>query len=144
MVTTCGIYLFSVPQSKFLLCHATRSKANMWSIPKGLKEPDESCFESAIRELFEETGIEAGNLDVRLCKELPATKYRKQNKILQSFLLATDTDLISVKLRCISLVKEGYPEIDKYKWAGIDEVEILAHESQRENMPIIKELLKSL
>jgi 8-oxo-dGTP pyrophosphatase MutT (NUDIX family) len=142
MKTTCGIYLFNLHTRQFLLCHATRSRFDQWSIPKGLPDENESCYDAAIRELYEETGIKLEDLRVIQIKELPAVKYKKQNKLLQPFLLVTDTDLSSFEFSCISMVNDKYPEVDKYGWAGFDEMKTLAHESQRVNLPLIESEVK--
>jgi 8-oxo-dGTP pyrophosphatase MutT (NUDIX family) len=141
METTCGIYLYSVPARKFLIGHATRSK-NSWSIPKGLKDEGEDDLKAAIRELEEETGIVFGDLDVVGIHPLPPVQYKKQKKVLSSFLVITNTDLSEKKLVCHSLVNGKFPEIDKFMWADADTVRSMAHETQAHNMDLVEEILK--
>ena len=43
--------------------------SNMWSIPAGGSKEDETPEETAIRELFEETGIEISNLSLQTIVE---------------------------------------------------------------------------
>jgi len=52
---SCGIVV--TDGERILLGHATRSPR--WDIPKGLAEPGESLAAAALRELAEETGLEA-------------------------------------------------------------------------------------
>src|SRR5437016_1130765 len=52
--TSCGVLLLN-PERELLLCHATG--AAHWDIPKGLGEPGEAARDTALRELFEETGL---------------------------------------------------------------------------------------
>ncbi len=52
---TCGVIVTDGAQ--ILLGHATRSPR--WDIPKGLAEPGEAPVEAAVRELREESGLEA-------------------------------------------------------------------------------------
>jgi 8-oxo-dGTP pyrophosphatase MutT (NUDIX family) len=52
---SCGVIV--TDGNRLLLGHATRSPR--WDIPKGLAEPDEAPSETAVRELREETGLEA-------------------------------------------------------------------------------------
>jgi len=52
---SCGVIVTN--GSLVLLGHATRSPR--WDIPKGLAEPGETPAEAAVRELHEETGLEA-------------------------------------------------------------------------------------
>ncbi|HSH67293.1 MAG TPA: NUDIX hydrolase [Bacteroidia bacterium] len=141
-VITCGIFLYSSRQNKLLVCHATNSPWNNWSVPKGLKDEGEDAYSAAIRELFEETGIDIQELNISLKHTLDPVKYQKQNKILESFLLVTDSDLSEQKFICYSLTEKGFPEVDKWKWVLPDEAAHLLHESQQKNIPIIKELIQ--
>lgn len=140
MEITCGIYLYSTLMDKSLICHATKSK-NFWSIPKGLKEESEKVYDAATRELFEETNIDVNKIHILKVQELPAVKYKKRNKMLESFLFVTDSDLSQIKLTCHSLVNDAYPEIDRYKWADVNEMRAMLHESQIQNIDLIEQLL---
>lgn len=140
MVTTCGIYLYSVPMKKFLLCHATRSRSS-WSIPKGLPEPGETALEAATREMEEETGIRLNELEVLGINELPPVQYKKQSKTLVSFLVIINNDMQERKLVCSSYVDGKFPEIDRYEWVDADTFCKMAHETQIRNIETIKKLL---
>ncbi|HET6224898.1 MAG TPA: NUDIX hydrolase [Bacteroidia bacterium] len=140
-IVTCGIYLYCTPLKKILVCHATRSPWNSWSIPKGLPDEGEEVYAAAVRELYEETGIEIKQLHVLATHNLEAKKYQKQNKILESFLVVTNSDLSKHPLACHSLTEMGYPEVDKWKWISLDEAESLLHEAQQKNISAIKELV---
>jgi 8-oxo-dGTP pyrophosphatase MutT (NUDIX family) len=142
MKITCGVYLYSTILKQFLLCHATNSRFDMWSIPKGLPDENETCWDAAIRELYEETGIKVDELRVIYKLELPPAEYTKQKKVLHSFLVVTDTDLTGFDLTCFSMVEGRYPEIDKYGWAGFAELRSLAHESQQVNIPLLMKEVK--
>lgn len=128
-VITCGIFLYCVPQERFLLCHATASR-NGWSIPKGLPDPGETKDMAAVRELKEETGIDLSNHKVVLFQSFEEVKYQKQNKWLHSFLAAVDQDITGLPLRCSTITAKGYPEVDKYLWANESVFRETAHESQ--------------
>jgi 8-oxo-dGTP pyrophosphatase MutT (NUDIX family) len=142
MQTTCGIYLYNLSTKKFLIGHATRSKSS-WSIPKGLKDEGEDDLTAAIREMEEETGIVFAELDVLCVHPLPPVQYKKQRKILSSFLVITATDLSARKLVCHSLVNGKFPEIDKFLWVSAEELRAMAHETQVQNMDEIEQLLSS-
>ena len=59
--TSCGVIV--TDGVRLLLGHATRSPR--WDIPKGEAEPDESYAAAARRELFEETGLDAPEAELR-------------------------------------------------------------------------------
>jgi 8-oxo-dGTP pyrophosphatase MutT (NUDIX family) len=141
MLITCGIYLYSTPMKKFLVCHATNSPWNSWSIPKGLKDEGEEPFVAAVRELYEETGVAIEKLHVLKKHTLPAVNYRKQKKLLESFLIITDSDLENFPFVCITHTKKGIPEVDRWKWIAPEMIVTLLHESQAANYEQIKGLI---
>ena len=139
MKITCGIYLFNTLNEKFLICHATKSK-NYWSIPKGIKESQEDVFQAALRELFEETNIDLQNIKVITLHQLPPVKYEKQKKTLMSFIVIAEFPLNEIELKCHSKVDGKFPEIDKYKWVDIKELQSLIHKTQTKNVKMIKSI----
>ena len=58
---SCGVLV--TDGARLLLGHATRSPR--WDIPKGLAEPGERPIAAARRELFEETGLDAPEGELR-------------------------------------------------------------------------------
>ena len=140
---TCGIYLYSTQQKKILICHATHSPWNLWSIPKGLKDTGEDPFVNAARELLEETGIDLTKISVKKIDTLPPVKYQKQNKILESFLVITNSDLSKHVLHCHSLVNDQFPEVDQWMWIDPEKIKEKLHESQSKNYDLILELIRT-
>ncbi len=141
MLVTCGIYLYSTRMKKLLVCHATNSPWNKWSIPKGLKDEGENAFDAAVRELYEETGIRTELLHILKKHTLPPVNYRKQKKILESFLLITDADLEHYPFTCKSYTEKSIPEVDRWKWIAPGVLGTWLHESQSENEELILGLL---
>jgi len=140
-VVTCGIYLFSIQSKKVLLCHATHAAWNSWSIPKGLPDKEEELYAAAVRELYEETGIALKQLHIISVHALEAKKYQKQNKMLESFLVLTDSDLSEHTFVCHSLTEKQFPEVDKWKWVSLEEAKKMLHETQEKNISAIEELI---
>ena len=138
---TCGIYLYDKNSEKLLICHAANASMKTWSIPKGLKEDSEDTFTAAARELMEETGIDILKLNVISKTELPPVNYKKQKKILESFLIITDTDLQNHELSCSTLTPKGYYEIDKWAWVEPEKILDRLHESQIENYSLIEKII---
>jgi 8-oxo-dGTP pyrophosphatase MutT (NUDIX family) len=68
--TSCGVIVSD--GARLLLGHATRSPR--WDIPKGEAEPGESFAAAARRELFEETGLDAPEAEL---KPLGVFAYRR-------------------------------------------------------------------
>jgi len=58
-------YIYDEPKRKYLLIHKAEGKfgGGFWNGPGGKIEAGESAVEAAIREVFEETGLEISNLD---------------------------------------------------------------------------------
>ncbi|MFY9307711.1 MAG: NUDIX hydrolase [Bacteroidia bacterium] len=139
--TTCGIFLYSTLLKKILACHATNSPWNRWSIPKGLKDDGETIFEAASRELMEETGLDIKELNVLAIHSLPAVKYKKQNKILESFLVITGSEIASYPFKCSTLIDDRFPEVDSWKWISLELAPKYLHESQLQHLERISSLL---
>jgi 8-oxo-dGTP pyrophosphatase MutT (NUDIX family) len=137
---TCGVYLYDKINKKILICHATNASWKTWTIPKGLKDAGEECYSAAVRELYEETGIDITKLEISRF-ELPPVKYEKQNKILESFLIITSTSMKDHKFICRSMVGDQFPEVDKWAWVEIDLIKIKLHESQQKNYSKLVELI---
>ncbi|OFY85627.1 MAG: hypothetical protein A3F72_10700 [Bacteroidetes bacterium RIFCSPLOWO2_12_FULL_35_15] len=138
---TCGIYLYNTKNKKILVCHATNSPWNKWSIPKGLKDEGEDSYIAACRELKEETGIDIRNLHILQTLSLPAIKYKRQNKILESYLIFTDSDLDNFSFNCKMLVNDEFPEVDGWKWISLSKMKDYLHESQQKNFEEINTLI---
>jgi 8-oxo-dGTP pyrophosphatase MutT (NUDIX family) len=137
--STFGIFLYSIKMGKLLICKASGNYGG-WSIPKGMAEDGESPIEAAVRELWEETGIDVNNLQISLIVELGPVLYRTRKKILKSFLYIIDDDLSDFDFKCISLVDGKYPEISDYKLVNLENAEKVLHESQASKIEEIKQL----
>jgi ADP-ribose pyrophosphatase YjhB (NUDIX family) len=137
MIVTCGIYLYNCLTKKFLVGHPTHSRWNNWSIPKGVMEEGEVVEDVCYRELFEETGIDINNINIISLHRLPARKYQKQEKSLDSFLVVTDSDLSKHKFTSNLVEGKDFAEIDKWKWVTLEEAAPIIHQSQAENLQVI-------
>lgn len=142
-IITCGIYLYSTSQQRLLVCHATHSPWNRWSIPKGLKDEGETSFDAAIRELYEETGLKYKELHIISKHALKPVNYQKQKKILESFLLITDVDLSHQTFICHSHTEKSFPEVDSWKWITLEQAVKWLHEAQQKNLEEIEQLVKA-
>ena len=107
--TSCGIIV--TDGARLLLGHATRSPR--WDIPKGIAEPGESLAAAARRELFEETGLDAPEAELRPLGVFP---YRR-GKDLALFgwappLLPDPPTLVCTS--CFSRNGRMWPEFDRF------------------------------
>ena len=53
-----GVFIYDSIKKKVLVI---QSKGNLWGLPKGTFEKNENSIECAIRETYEETGIQLSN-----------------------------------------------------------------------------------
>ena len=132
MKITCGIIIENA-EGQILICHPTNSPKNSWSIPKGLNEDLEDFWETAKRELFEETSIDLDQCDYTM-EELPRLFiYKNKRKCLKAFWVKlNDNKIDQVKLECKSLVDNDFPEVDKFMWTSPEEALKLMHQTQIE------------
>ena len=107
---SCGVLPYRIVdgQKEFLLVFETFSKC--WSLPKGHMEAGETEVQTALRELFEETGLTA-KLDAGRCAsiEYPISSFARKQVV---FFLGEVTG--------VPKVREG--EIDKFKWVTAEEL----------------------
>jgi 8-oxo-dGTP diphosphatase len=114
-----------------LLVHRTRYKD--WSFPKGKQDPGETLPETAIREMFEETGIK-----LKLGRQLSEVSYKiseDEDKVVQYW---------SSKLKTKAWKKTEFQpneEIAKLKWMNVeDALEKLSYEHDKELLREVKKL----
>lgn len=111
MNITCGVAIFD-KNNHLLIGRATNS--NNWSIPKGLNEENESFEETAIREVYEETGLVLEKNKLQL---IGREVYPNNKKELVMFY--TKLDSINLDdLICNSFFEfQGHqlPEINKFE-----------------------------
>jgi 8-oxo-dGTP diphosphatase len=114
-----------------LLVHRTRYKD--WSFPKGKQDPGETLPETAIREMFEETGI-----NLKLGRQLSEVSYKiseDEDKVVQYW---------SSKLKTKAWKKTEFQpneEIAKLKWMNVeDALEKLSYEHDKELLREVKKL----
>lgn len=107
---SCGVLPYRIVngQQEFLLVFETYSKC--WSIPKGHIEPGETDVQTALRELYEETGLTA-KLETSRCASIEYSISNFARKQVAFFLGA---------VAGVPKVREG--EIDKFKWVTAEEL----------------------
>jgi 8-oxo-dGTP pyrophosphatase MutT (NUDIX family) len=117
MEITCGTFVID-SKSRLLICHPTGDQINIWSIPKGWPDDDETYEEAAIRELEEETGLRVKDYTGKLeyVGEIPY-QYKPKKLIAFSFFLKEE---VIQPLTCSGMVSgTNIPEVDIIKWVGM-------------------------
>jgi 8-oxo-dGTP pyrophosphatase MutT (NUDIX family) len=120
-VVSCGTLIINA-KGEILLCHVTGQP--QYDIPKGCMDPGEDALTAALRELWEETGLE---FDGSNFEDL-GNCYYKTNKWLHLFKVRAPADLVTLDhltcrshFRC-SATGEMRPEMDGYRWASRAEI----------------------
>ena len=142
------LYRFQEGELQVLLAHPggpfwAKKDWGSWSIPKGEFEEPEQPLEAALRELEEETGIEAtGNFI-----ELTPVKL-KSGKTILAWSVAGNAEPASLKSNSFSLEWpprsgkfQSFPEVDKIEWFTIPEAEKRINPGQ---IPLLHELANLL
>jgi 8-oxo-dGTP pyrophosphatase MutT (NUDIX family) len=149
MIKVAGIFLIR-KDLKVLICHPTKHKDDIWSIPKGRVEEGEELTEAAIRETFEETNIDLSNWIHMLTLEPVPYPKSKSNKVLFGYALLESQNRISFNLfdlKCNSNVPldiGGFPEMDGYQWVTFEKAGSLLHAAQVIALEQIKEYIEDL
>lgn len=108
-------------------------------IPKGKIEDGELPYEAALRETFEETGLDLKDVEL---EEIGLLTYQPK-KDLYLFKCIYEIEDLSV-LHCDSMFKLNdcfFPEVDGYEWLDLT-VENLDRRFYRSLGPVLKEVLK--
>jgi len=111
---SCGVIIIDTNTNKLLACHPSRHSYadGNWDIPKGHVEHYEEHIDTALRELWEESGIILKREDLFDCGMFEYTKY----KDLHVYVAKTSVDLS--KLYCSTYFKTDgieVKEVDNYK-----------------------------
>ena len=98
--------------------------AGVWSIPKGLYEPDEQPLAAARREFHEETGTVLDAPDEAFIPLGEVTQ--KGGKIVHAWAVAGDIDADAIVSNTYAVqwpkgTWRHYPEIDRAGWFGVEE-----------------------
>ena len=137
---TCGLFIFD-PEGKLLICHPTKHSDEKWTIPKGMRDNDETQWAAAVRETLEETGLDIEKHPHKKIK-LPEIMYSNHNKILVSFVVFLDKAIQNdFEYKCSTFVPKklgGYPEIDDWRWSSIELASPLLHEAQQKAILNVK------
>lgn len=111
--TTCAV-LYKY-EDTYLICHATLSR--YWTLPKGIKDENETTAEAAIREMEEETGIK---LDKEKLVYIGKFPYLKDKDIVLFKYKAEEIPDIK-KLKCTTYFETAdgrkLPEVDHFTMA---------------------------
>lgn len=140
--TSAGLLIIS-PQG-WLLAHATRTPR--WDIPKGRIEEGESALDAAVRECWEETGLDLSAHKDR-AKDLGCHTYIK-GKDLHVFVMEFDQAFDLSRCTCHTFVErhdgDRFPETDKWIWASPDQARekmgkgLVAYFEERGLLPTLK------
>lgn len=138
ILKTAGIFIFD-KSDRLLICRATGQ--DHWSIPKGHVDANESIINAAIRETFEETGMDLSPFKHHM-KKIEPVKYRSKKKELHSFIIHLQTNINVTALHCDSLIDESEtPEIDKYELVTVKKAITKIHETQ---VKILKDIYENI
>ena len=127
---SCGVIPYRIEQDgpRYLLCHQRGSGS--WSFPKGHMEPKETEEETALRELKEETGLEAVLVPgFSTVQEYTLSEVSRKRLVL--FLGAASGD-----------VKIDPREILEYRWVTAEEAKALMPAGAAESMDMAESYLR--
>lgn len=149
MEISCGFVIFHEPSNCVLMGRSTHS-GNEWSIPKGKKEDEENDYQTALRELKEETNVNSEYIQNCKVYKLKARLYKNNRKTLKPY-LAIASKKKCKDLKCNSFFEnengESLPEFDKIEWIDFDSVlkgMLNMHHTQMEMFLEVKKIIDSL
>lgn len=111
-------------KGEILMGHVTNTTMpEIWDLPKGMVEPNESPIDAAIRECQEEFGI---SLEKQALTEIGNCKYNSQKNVWLFITLVEKEKVDLTTLKCDSMFMDStgkeFPEIDAYRWVKFSDV----------------------
>lgn len=111
----------------------TRKDAGVWTIPKGIPEPDEALLKAAQREFFEETGITA-----RPPYHPLGSVKQKGGKVVHAWTFLGEWDpatgvtsnTFTMEWPPHSGKRKEFPEVDRARWMSFEEAVALINPAQ--------------
>lgn len=125
------------PMRAALICHRNRGGGKDWCLPKGHIESTETLEQTAVREVYEETGLQG-----EIIAKLGEINYSfrvgglRVKKTVHHFLIRETDGFLSA---------QGDPtgEVLEVRWFELEElVEVLAHENEKKMALKALELLR--
>ena len=148
-MSSSGILMFRIINEElyFLLVHPggpffKHKDIGSWTIPKGKIEKDETIFQAALREFYEETGYELNKNDKYI--NLGSIK-QKGGKIVYAWAWKDyKNDIINFSSNTFEMIHKKYPdkvlvypEIDKWNFFNYEESKIKINQGQ---IPFIEQI----
>ncbi len=116
-----------IHNGNILLAHPTNGRhVAGWSIPKGIADPGEDPRVAALRELWEETGVDFRGREAQLI-DLGRHKYRP-GKDYHMFRLDVNEPVDHTACVCESYFihnEQQYPEVDAFMWVSIEDAALV-------------------
>jgi bis(5'-nucleosidyl)-tetraphosphatase len=112
---SCGVVIVRKENDeyKYLLLRSY----SFYDSPKGRQENDETDLETALREVWEETGIGSKDLNFKWGRDCKETEPYARNKVARYFVAETTKTDIDLKVN----PEIGKPEHDSYEWLTYEE-----------------------
>ena len=106
---SCGALVFYLKDNREQILLIKHSNSGHWSFPKGHVEAGETEVETAVREIFEETGVNA-NIDTRFREVVTYSPKKDVLKDVIYFFATTDNDA----------TEKQESEVSEIMWVDID------------------------
>lgn len=135
---SCGTLIVRENQGKKELFMAHVTNQSFWDIPKGGQNPNENYIKTAIRELYEESGIicsshellDLGMYDYTERKDLYLFKYIGNRNFCHTQAVCNSTFFSN-------LYQKHLPEVDAFKYVEFDDVLNHCSEGFKKVFPIL-------
>ena len=135
--TSAGIIILN-SKNQILGCKPFGKFDDRCDIPKGGIEVDELAYDAALRETFEETGLDLSGVEL---EEIGLREYQPK-KDLYLFKCVYEIEDLSI-LNCTSFFNLNgcsFPEVDGYEWIDLTS-DNLERRFYRSLFPVLKEIL---
>jgi predicted NUDIX family NTP pyrophosphohydrolase len=133
---SCGVLILN-SNDQILGCKPFGKFDGRNDIPKGKMESGETPILAAIRETFEETGINLNESDLETIGQFPYMS-KKDLYLFKTKMEIEDLSVLKCHMR-FKLNGNEFPEMDGYEWIHINDID---HKFYCSLVPILNKLLK--
>lgn len=131
MVNSAGLFIFD-SRDLLLVCvpYGGKDISNGYTVPKGKVENNETPLQAAIRETYEESGLNFTSNPPFFFLSMGSQTYKSKKKRIHGFAAQLDYSLDPLTCKCSTKTEDNHPEIIEYYMVTVQDAIKHLHPAQ--------------